>query len=386
MRILVNRLTALRRRTGIGHYVAHLLDALGEVASPGDRVDVYPGLLAERSLGGLRALKRKKTSGAGQRDGRLGRLLARMGRSLTAWHFRIFYGWRGFDVYHEPNAIPLPSALATVATVCDLSVLLRPHWHPADRVAYYEKQFPAGLSRCDHVLTISAFSKQEIVRNFGVAPERVTVTYPGIAPAWRPLPAQTVDQVRARLGLPEKYLLHVGTLEPRKNLLMLMKAYVGLPPALREACPLLLAGGWGWNVDGLRTYYEEKARHRGVRCLGYVADDDLPALYNGARALVYPTHYEGFGLPPLEMLACGGAVLASRAEAVVETAGQGAHLLDVDDEDGWRDALRRLIIDEGWRQELRRGGPEVAAPFTWRRCAEETWRVYRAVGEKRQAA
>ena len=114
----------------------------------------------------------------------------------------------------------------------------------------------------------------------------------------------------------------------------------------------------------------------GVLHLGYAADEDLPALYGGARALVFPSHYEGFGLPPLEMMACGGAVLGSTAGAVVETVGARAHLVDPFDQDGWTDAMQRVIIDDDWWQELRRGTREVAEPFTWERCAEATWDAY----------
>src|SRR6185369_12251922 len=111
-----------------------------------------------------------------------------------------------------------------------------------------------------------------------------------------------------------------------------------LPESLRVRYPLVLVGGWGWNAGEVADYLSREARHRGVIHLGYVADADLPALYNGARALVYPSHYEGFGLPPLEMLACGGAVLASTAGAVAEVVGSQAHLIAADDFDGWRAA------------------------------------------------
>jgi alpha-1,3-rhamnosyl/mannosyltransferase len=194
-----------------------------------------------------------------------------------------------------------------------------------------------------------------------------------------PLPDDAVRQVRQRLRLPDRYLLHVGTLEPRKNLVMLMRAYGDLPAAVRESCPLVLAGGWGWNVGELAEHYQTTARHRGVRHLGYVTDTDLPALYNGATALVFPSHYEGFGLPPLEMMACGGAVIASTAGAVVEMVGRKACLLESDDLAGWRDAMHRVVVDEDWRDSLRRGTIEIARPFTWERCARETFEVYRAI-------
>jgi alpha-1,3-rhamnosyl/mannosyltransferase len=229
------------------------------------------------------------------------------------------------------------------------------------------------------VLTDSAFIRHELIRVLGVAPEKVTCVPIGMRADLRPLSADAVGQVKARLALPERYLLHVGTLEPRKNLHMLMRAYVDLPDALRARCPLILVGGWGWNVAELADYYHGVARHRGVTLLGYVADADLPALYNGARALVFPSHYEGFGLPPLEMMACGGAVIASTAGAVVETVGRQAQLVEPNDQAGWRDAMRQVISDDDWRATLCRGAESVARPFTWQRCARETHAVYRRV-------
>ena len=160
---------------------------------------------------------------------------------------------------------------------------------------------------------------------------------------------------------------------------MLLRLYCSLPDSIRAAYPLLLVGGWGWNTAELATYYHDEARHRGVRHLGYVADEHLPILYNGARALLFPSFYEGYGLPPVEMLACGGAVLASTAGSIVELAGRHAHLLDPRDEDAWRAALLRITSDNDWWTTLRQNAPAAAKPYTWARCAADTLAVYRKV-------
>jgi alpha-1,3-rhamnosyl/mannosyltransferase len=234
---------------------------------------------------------------------------------------------------------------------------------------------------------ISEHARQEIIRTLGLPADRVTRTYMGVRPGLGRLPeAEVLARLRA-LGLPERYLLYVGTLEPRKNVLGLLRAYCGLPPAVRDRYALLLAGGWGWSSAEARAYLHDEARHRGARHLGYVAEADLPYLYNGARALAFPSFYEGFGLPPVEMLACGGAVLASTAGAVAETAGRGACLIDPADLDGWREALLRVCTDDDWWRQLRWGAEEAARPFTWRRCAADTLAVYNGVleGVKRPA-
>ena len=141
----------------------------------------------------------------------------------------------------------------------------------------------------------------------------------------------------------------------------------------------MLAGGWGWKSATVAAYFRRTAAARGVLHLGYTDDRHLPGLYAGARALVYPSFYEGFGLPPLEMLACGGAVLSSTADALREVLGGQAHYVEPLDADGWRHALSRVIADDEWLRELRAGGKERAARFSWERCAEQTAAVYRSL-------
>jgi alpha-1,3-rhamnosyl/mannosyltransferase len=161
--------------------------------------------------------------------------------------------------------------------------------------------------------------------------------------------------------------------------LVRIQAYCDLPTSLRDRWPLLLVGKWGWNTSEVAEYLQAEARHRGVIHRPYLADHYLPALHNGARALVYPSLYEGFGLPPLEMLACGGAVLASTTGAVAETVGRKAQLIDPLDIDGWRQAMQRIVQDDDWWRALRRGAVEAARLFTWEQCAADTLRVYRDV-------
>jgi alpha-1,3-rhamnosyl/mannosyltransferase len=296
-----------------------------------------------------------------------------------AQHFRFLYTLRGYDLYHETNFIPLPCDYPTVATLHDLSVVLHPEWHPADRVAYFDKHFQRSLSRCVHFLAISEFGRQEVIRRLNIPPERVTRTYMGIRPGLAPQQGAEVARVLHQLNLPAQYLLYLGTIEPRKNLLVLLRAYCALPEGLRAEWPLLLVGSWGWNTADVAAYLHDEARHRGVIHLGYVAEENVAALYNGARALVFPSLYEGFGLPPVEMMACGGAVLASNAGALVETVGSQAHLVDPHDVDGWHKAMRRVLEDDDWWHALRDGAVGVARPYTWDRCAADTLRVYRSL-------
>jgi glycosyltransferase involved in cell wall biosynthesis len=395
MRVLVNGLSALGARTGIGHYTVQLLRCLRDQA-PHDVFESFPGpwvqkrralwqrlraRLWPKSKAAPEAIPTGQTAGSsrpGWRAWCAGRAGALTGKWL-AYELQ-FRGRRGnFDLYHEPNAIPLPTDLPTIVTIPDLSVLLYPEWHPADRVAEYESHFHKGLAKSRHFLAISEFVRQELIHKLGLRPEQVTRTYMGVRPGLGPMAATDVQTVLRRLGLPPNYFLYLGTIEPRKNLMTLLHAYVKLPAEVRERFPLLLAGGWGWNSADVAAFLHDEGRHRGVITTGYLPEEHLGALLNGARALVYPSFYEGFGLPPVEMMACGGAVLCSTAGALVETAGGRAHLVEPLNEDGWREALRRVATDDDWHTELRRGAVEAVRQFTWERCAADTLAVYRNV-------
>ena len=397
MRVIVNQIAGLGQKTGIGHYTTELLRCLREQAD-GDVIDDYPrGWLRRAGKTFKRARPYLEPSASANAHGlasakatglapwlarRRGLWLWRLrhwGRAWAAYRFRNICAPDRYDLYHEPNFIPFPCDCPTVTTIHDLSVLLHPEWHPADRVAYFEKNFRRGLFQAVHFLAISEFGRQEIIRTLNIPPDRVTRTYMGIRRGLGPLPSAQVKPVLDRLGLPPRYLLYLGTIEPRKNILRLMKAYCALAPSMRSKWPLLLVGGWGWNTSEDRRYFHEVARHRGVIHLGYVKDRYLAAVYNGARALVYPSLYEGFGLPPLEMMACGGAVIASTAGALVETIGGKAHLLHPEDQEAWTQAMKRIIEDEKWWESLCHDAAKTAEPFTWERCAADTLKVYRKV-------
>jgi alpha-1,3-rhamnosyl/mannosyltransferase len=389
MRVILNYLAASESaRTGIGHYTAELLRSLRQQARE-TIIDTFPGPWGQGVQAAWMRFRRPRMpapsiSTISAPPSLRARLRQRLflglrtsGRVLRRALFRQMCLWKQYDLYHEPNFIPLPCDCPTVATLHDLSPLLHPEWHPAERVTQFEKHFRRGLAQCIHFFTVSDFVRREVIQTLGIAPHQVTRTYNGIRPGLTPLPANEVAAVLRRLDLPPRYLLYVGTIEPRKNLVSLLRAYCALPESLRSQWPLLLVGAWGWNAGAIADFLESGARQRGVLYRSYVAEEHLPALYNGARALVFPSLYEGFGLPPVEMLACGGAVLASTAGAVAETVGRQAHLVEPLDIDGWRDGMQRVLTDDDWWCRLRQGAVEAAKPFTWERCAADTLRVYR---------
>ena len=391
MRVLLNGLISLLPKSGIGHYIDCLHRQL--VQADDDEITLFPTGFV-RSLA-KSILRFAPSNGSSDSPSQAKSLLSpkrwlrgmlRLGRQIgeRAMRSRFQRAARGCQIYHEPNYIPFACDLPTVVTVHDLSVLLHPEWHPAERVRNFERAFLPGLERCQHVITDSNAIRKEIIEVTGLPSDRVSAVPLGVRPVFAPLPMHETTRELQKLHLQPGYLLHVGTIEPRKNLLMLMRAYGDLPRELRERHPLLLIGNWGWQTEAVQDYYESTARHAGVRHIGYVPDELLPALYNGARCLVFPSHYEGFGFPPLEMLACGGAVLTSDAAAIAEIMPARKELLPADDPVAWREAMRWTLRDEDYLDVLKQGGPAHAALFTWEECARQTREVYRlAIGEKK---
>jgi len=392
MRIVVNLLPTLKPKTGVGHYAARLFGALARQL-PADDLHGFPSGALEAFVRRFHRARRSSFVAAGFGPRGCGRkpaatnllkdLVKRGARAAgggcLAVAFRAACRRGEFDLYHEPNFIPFPCDVPTVVTVHDLSVLLHPDWHPADRVRVHEDQFRQALDRARHVITVSECVRREVIAHLGISPARVTAVHNGVGREYFDVPPDEIVRTRTALALPQRYLLFVGTIEPRKNVLTLLQAYCSLPAAARESCPLVLAGGWGWKSDRVAEFFRDVAMSRNVIHLGYTDDRHLPGLYAGARALVYPSHYEGFGLPPIEMLACGGAVLASTADAHREVLGVHAHYVAPDDTDGWRAALSRATRDDDWLNMLRQGGRERARRFSWDRCATETAAVYRQV-------
>ncbi len=278
------------------------------------------------------------------------------------------------DVFHATDhLLPPLRRVATVFTVHDLAFLVHPETHLRGNRLFLAAVVPRFARAATRVIADSEATRQDVLRYCGVPPEHVRVVHLGVDARFRPLdPREARALVAARFGLRSDYLLFVGTLEPRKNLRALLAAHCAIP----DAPPLVIAGAPGWRYA--EVYREVRARRDGarVRFLGRVAEADLPALYSAATAFCYPSRYEGFGLPPLEALACGTPVVCSDRSALPEVVGDAALLVDPDDPRAITAALGRVLTDEELRRELRGRGLARAAQFTWERAAAATAAVY----------
>jgi glycosyltransferase involved in cell wall biosynthesis len=267
-------------------------------------------------------------------------------------------------VYHEPNLIPQPYAGVTVTTINDLSFRFDPLLHPADRLRWVERNLPRMLRQTTRFVAVSAFTAQEAARSFGIPRERLDVVYEAAAAQFAPMTAGMAAPVLRRYGVADQeYVLTVATLEPRKNLDRLVAAHQALPVGLRRRYPLLIAGGLGWNRVLAKADAAIAAGE--VRLLGYVPDADLPALTARCRAYAFVSIYEGFGLPVVEAMASGAAVLASDNTATGEIAGDGALLVNPLDEGAITTGLRQLLEDDAARAAWAAAGLRRAVAFAW---------------------
>jgi len=279
---------------------------------------------------------------------------------------------------------PLLAPCPFVVTVFDLSFMLYPgSFRPWNR--FYLTAF-TGISarRAEAVLVISRHTGEDLKRLLGVPSDRIAVTYCGCDEDMRPLPRAEVEAFRRQKGLPERFILFLGTLEPRKNLVCLVEAFARLNS---YEVALVLAGGKGWGYEPIFVRIEELGLQDRVLVPGFVPVEEKAWWYNAAEIFVYPSLYEGFGLPPLEAMACGTPVVASQAASIPEVVGDAAVLVDATDPDNVAEALAYLLDHPDERKRLREKGLRRSKEFSWERTARETAQVYRSVlqqgGKKR---
>ncbi len=389
LRVVLDDRPLRRTRTGVGNYIAQLLLQLS--SADGVSVDPFVFTYVRRAdwRTALAAPPESTQPPENPRDvtgGRKPWWLRALIQTGYGAYFRLRTRGR-YDLYHEPNHVPVRCAIPTITTIHDLSVVLHPEWHPIDRVRWYERDFAAGVNQTRHFIAASEFTRREMMQQLGLPGDRITVTYQAPRSAFfDPDPLAEAGRAererRARvlreLGLPSTFFLYVGTLEPRKNLPGLLDAFAALPPSTRAAHPLVLVGPWGWKAERIRELLAKRDLANHVRLLGYLHDLPLAALYGACTALVWPTFYEGFGLPPLEAMACGAPAIASNVASLPEVVGTAGVLLAPASTGEWTAAMRRIAEDAGWRSELRRAGLLQAKKFSWSRCAQDTLRAYRA--------
>lgn len=285
-----------------------------------------------------------------------------------------------FDLYHEPNYIPRIFKGKIVTTICDMSYKLFPQYHPRRRVMTFNF-FENRMRNSDRIITISENSKQEIIELLKVPEEKVVVTYLGASEDYKPIEINPEQKhyFRKTYGLPDNYLLYVGTIEPRKNLSRLIEAFYLFKKetTTQNNIKLVLAGGKGWLFYEIFSRVQELKIEDQIVFTGYVPDEHLPYLYNMAMAFVYPSIYEGFGLPPLEAMSCGIPVISSNTSSIPEVVGAAGILIDPYNVTDLAEAMSKVVQSKSLRAELSQKGLSKASQFSWAKCAEETLKIYK---------
>ncbi|HEY7033362.1 MAG TPA: glycosyltransferase family 1 protein [Thermomicrobiales bacterium] len=282
------------------------------------------------------------------------------------------------DVFHGTmNVLPRSLPCPAVVTVHDLAFLRWPDQVPARRYRYLSVGLKAATKRAARIIAVSASTKSDLVELLAVDPSRITVTHLGVDARFRPPGAEERRALLDRHRLVRPYLLAVGNLEPRKNLPALLRAFARLAPDIPH--DLVLIGAEGWLTGEIHATLAALRLGGRVRMTGFVDDDELPVWYGAADLFVYPSRYEGFGLPVVEAMACGTPVVTSNVSSLPEIGGDAALLVDPADEASIADGVRRVLTDPAFAGDLRRRGRHRAAEFTWERTAAQTVAVYREV-------
>jgi glycosyltransferase involved in cell wall biosynthesis len=374
MRIGLDGFPLLTPLTGVGHYTFELARALALLA-PSDEFELvapgpFPGSIIEDIRRNCPANLRAVTAEANS--------IRR--RRWWAVGLPLYLRKASLDLFHGTNyEVPLWSKRRSVLTIHDLSILLHADMHQADLARRARRRLPVMARSASMIITPTEMVKREVFERLKVDPEKIVVTPEAPRSDFQRMPLDKVAETKRRLGIEDEFILFVGTVEPRKNLLTLVRAFNQILNQTSRRPQLVVVGAEGWLMDELFAFIKQSSISDRLCLTGYLDDDDLRALYSSCTVFVYPSIYEGFGLPPLEAMACGAPVIASNIATFQETLGSAAQLVEPNDVEALARSIVEILDDEGRRRTLSRRGLEQAAKFSWERTARLTLEVYSKV-------
>jgi len=370
MRIGLDGLPLTKAKTGVGHYTFELARELARLEPRTSFELIYPSTYAHLSLPETVAMPSNL---------KLDRVpVGPLGRQWWSTGLPRHIRREGIDLFHGTNYdVPLWRRCATVLTIHDLSPLLFPQTHTRRSVVRTRRRLPLMVRTADAIITPTESVRRELAEYFKLTPEKIFAVPEAARECFRPMKLTETESVRQRLGVGDEFLLAVGTIEPRKNLATLVTAFEEVMRArTQSALQLVIAGGAGWLSGPLFEALKISPVRDRIVLTDYLDDDSLRSLYASCRVFVYPSIYEGFGLPPLEAMACGAPVIASRIPALAETTGDAALLFDHSSAKDLADKILGLMDDGQARQELSNAGLKRASEFSWERAAQLTMAVY----------
>jgi glycosyltransferase involved in cell wall biosynthesis len=368
MRVGIDARLVYYSQAGIGQYILHLVSGLAQVDTQNEYV-----LLQSR---------KDDTTILEQPNFRRVSLWTPSHHRLERYALNVELMRLGLDVLHSPDFIPphRPSC-RSVITVHDLAFLLYPHFLTKESARYYG-HIDQAVRWTDHIISVSESTKRDTIQHLGVPEDKITVVYEAANPIFQPVDREIArEHVRNRHGIDGPYILFVSTIEPRKNVPTLLRAVWQLMECYKEDVRLVLAGGKGWLFEDAFAVVDELELNGRVHFVGRVPSEDLLYLYNAAEMLAHPAFYEGFGLPPLEAMACGLPAIVSNVASLPEVVGDAGLLIDPHDVDELTVAMWRVLNDDELRWEMRDKGLRQADFFSWERAARETMEIYRLAYE-----
>jgi len=375
MKIVINTIPLLSPLAGVGHYIYNLLIEFQRLR-PDIQYTFYYGYFG----------KKLKVYGEGEAAGfyrlkewvKKSPVVSPYARKLKDTLAQI--NLKKYDLYFEPNFIPLGiKSKKIVTTVHDFSFHLHPEWHPRERTEYFSRNFFKRIEKADLIITGSRYIEREAFDLFIGKDLRIVTIYYGYNDALFHPNKKAGEEKASPSG---NYILFVGSVEPRKNLLGLLKAYLLLPEYMKKDFQLLLTGSkGGGNQEIVERMEQLKGR---VHYLGYLNNEELAALYRGASCLVFPSFYEGFGLPPLEAMACGCPVIVSNVASLPEVCGDAAYYVNPYDVESIAEGMYKVLTDEDLRRSLIEKGLERAKLFSWEKCAKEHLEAFEEVSGNSQ--
>ena len=378
MRVALNATPLLSPLTGIGQYTYHLAKGLQEMSDLD--VDFF------YATGWSRELRDKPVQNIVKLKSLVKRFIpysSFFSRYLQQRNFNLGVKSKELTLYHEPNFLPFKYAGPTILTAHDLSWIRFPETHPIERVQMMNKYFEPGLRKADLIITDSEFVKQELIDVFGMSPSMIKPIPLGAESLFYPRSIDETYGVLKKHNLTHgEYLLSVGTLEPRKNIQATLRAYMQLSPSIRKQFPLILVGMSGWRTSSLEQQIEPLVRAGEIRQVGYLPREELAVLVAGALTLIYPSVYEGFGLPPLEAMTCGVPVITSNVSSLPEVVGDTGFLVEPQDIDALTKSIEMLVSAPDIRQELSEKALARSQLFSWDNCVKLTKDAYYQVISK----
>jgi glycosyltransferase involved in cell wall biosynthesis len=368
MRVGIDARLVYYSQAGIGQYIIHLVNGLANVDQDSEYV-----LLQSR---------KDDTTILEKPNFKRVSLWTPSHHRLERYSLNVELVRLGLDVLHSPDFIPphRPSC-RSVITIHDLAFLLYPHFLTKESARYYG-HIDQAVRWTDQIIAVSESTRNDTLQHLGVPDDKITVVYEAANPIFQPMTRDVArDEVRNRYGVDGPFILFVSTIEPRKNVPTLLRAMWQLMECYKEDVRLVLAGGRGWLFEDTFSVVKELGLDGRIHFLGRVPSEDLLYLYNAAEMLAHPAFYEGFGLPPLEAMACGLPAVVSDVASLPEVVGDAGLLIDPHDADELTVAMWRVLNDTQLRQEMREKGLRQAARFSWQRAARETMTIYQRAFE-----